>query len=188
LQLDLFPRPPLCSPYQRDINLAYWIALLSSRTQHWWRPRKSLEACNLKFSQPQPVHCGESAPAERIVPINAVAPAYEQEASKSAAASPPTSFSSSQDIHEPQDGDEDRKRFARMQRNRESASLSRQRKKMLSDEKENQLQELQKHCAGLNGGPCSCFLSGLATYGCPKLNTRVHIGPMRVCGVAKQGL
>ena len=42
--------------------------------------------------------------------------------------------------------------WCRMQRNRESASLSRQRRKMLSEEKENQVQELQKHCAGLTGG------------------------------------
>ena len=63
-------------------------------------------------------------------------------------------FSSESDRQEAgsdQPSEEDRKKRARMMRNRESASLSRQRKKMQSEEKENQYQELQRHCASLNG-------------------------------------
>jgi len=86
-----------------------------------------------------------------------------------------------------------------MQRNRESASLSRQRKKMLSEEKENQVLELQKHCAGLTGEYPLSFWSFVGAYdnGAGALSTCVEgavasppkmlaevIGPIIIC---KQG-
>ncbi len=52
-----------------------------------------------------------------------------------------------------EEGDEDQKRMARMQRNRESAMLSRQRKKMQLDELERQNKQLQATNTHLSGAP-----------------------------------
>ena len=50
-----------------------------------------------------------------------------------------------------EEGDEEQKRMARMQRNRESAMLSRQRKKMQLDELEQQNKQLQATNTHLSG-------------------------------------
>ena len=52
-----------------------------------------------------------------------------------------------------EEGDEEQKRMERMQRNRESAMLSRQRKKMQLDELEQQNKQLQATNTHLSGAP-----------------------------------
>ena len=60
-----------------------------------------------------------------------------------------------------EEGDEEQKRMARMQRNRESAMLSRQRKKMQLDELDRQNKQLQATNTHLSGAPSpaqSCYV------------------------------
>ena len=73
-----------------------------------------------------------------------------------------------------EEGDEEQKRMARMQRNRESAMLSRQRKKMQLDELDRQNKQLQATNTHLSGAPrlglqmseesLAWVLDGQATY------------------------
>ena len=106
-----------------------------------------LQRSNRLFNRLQLTWCSTSVAA-----TSTSSDCAKQDEGPEGASRPPAaaSFKSPTSSNE-QSREEEKLKRARMARNRENASLSRQRKKMLSEEKESQYLELQRHCANLNG-------------------------------------